>query len=67
MFARVSCVARYLAKANAHLLFGSDTPSNFIYTNPPGLNGRLEMSNDTIDRELIYQRAMRSIQIDGPG
>ncbi len=36
---------RTLADANAHLLFGSDTPSDFVYTNPPGLNGRLEMNN----------------------
>ena len=37
--------ARILAKTDAHLLFGSDTPSDFVYTNPPGLNGRLEMNN----------------------
>lgn len=42
---RATEVTRILAEADAHLLFGSDTPSDFIYTNPPGLNGRLEMNN----------------------
>ena len=42
---RADTVIRTLVAANAHLLFGSDTPSDFVYTNPPGLNGRLEMNN----------------------
>jgi imidazolonepropionase-like amidohydrolase len=33
----------YLAKHNAHLLFGTDTPAVPTYANPPGLNGWLEM------------------------
>ena len=33
----------YLAKQNARLLFGSDTPSAPTYANPPGLNGWIEM------------------------
>jgi imidazolonepropionase-like amidohydrolase len=37
-----NCVA-YLAQHNARLLFGSDTPSDATYANPPGLNGWLEM------------------------
>jgi hypothetical protein len=36
-------VTRYLARNNARLLFGTDTPSAPIYTNPPGLNGFYEM------------------------
>lgn len=36
-------VTRYLARHDARLLFGSDTPSAPIYTNPPGLNGFYEM------------------------
>jgi imidazolonepropionase-like amidohydrolase len=36
-------VTRYLALHNARLLFGTDTPSAPIYTNPPGLNGLYEM------------------------
>jgi imidazolonepropionase-like amidohydrolase len=38
-------VTRVLANADARLLFGSDTPSDLIYTNPPGLNARLEMDH----------------------
>lgn len=33
----------YLARNHARLLFGTDTPSAPIYTNPPGLNGFYEM------------------------
>ncbi len=36
-------VTGYLAQHNARLLFGTDTPSAPIYTNPPGLNGFYEM------------------------
>ena len=36
-------VTGYLAKHNARLLFGTDTPSAPIYSNPPGLNGFYEM------------------------
>ncbi len=36
-------VTAYLARNNARLLFGTDTPSAPIYTNPPGLNGLYEM------------------------
>jgi imidazolonepropionase-like amidohydrolase len=38
-------VTAYLARHNARLLFGTDTPSDSIYTNPPGLNGFYEMRN----------------------
>lgn len=38
-------VTRILAEADARLLFGSDTPSDWIYTNPAGLNGRIEMDH----------------------
>jgi imidazolonepropionase-like amidohydrolase len=36
-------VTGYLARNHARLLFGTDTPSATIYTNPPGLNGYYEM------------------------
>jgi imidazolonepropionase-like amidohydrolase len=36
-------VTTYLARHNARLLFGTDTPSAPVYTNPPGLNGFYEM------------------------
>jgi imidazolonepropionase-like amidohydrolase len=32
-----------MAAHNARLLFGTDTPSAPLYTNPPGLNGWMEM------------------------
>jgi len=36
-------VTGYLARNGGRLLFGTDTPSAPIYTNPPGLNGFYEM------------------------
>lgn len=33
----------YMATHNARLLFATDTPSSPLYTNPPGLNGWMEM------------------------
>ncbi len=38
-----AAVVGYLARNNGRLLFGTDTPSAPIYTNPPGLNGFYEM------------------------
>jgi hypothetical protein len=43
LVARVERATGYLAKKHAHLLFGTDTPSAPIYSNPPGLNGSFEM------------------------
>jgi len=60
---RVSRATRFLAKANAHLLFGSDTPSDFVYTNPPGLNGRLEMNN-WIAAGVSEAKLFRALTID---
>jgi carboxylesterase type B/imidazolonepropionase-like amidohydrolase len=40
---RVKEATRYLAEHGGRLLFGTDTPSAPLYTNPPGLNGWLEM------------------------
>jgi imidazolonepropionase-like amidohydrolase len=42
--ARVTNVTRYMAEHQARLLFGTDTPSSPLYTNPPGLNGWREMT-----------------------
>jgi imidazolonepropionase-like amidohydrolase len=38
-------VVAYLAKKDAHFLFGTDTPSSPTYGNLPGLNGYLEMKD----------------------
>ena len=35
----------YINKNNGFLIFGSDTPSAPIYSNPPGLNGYYEIQN----------------------
>ncbi|MCG8433367.1 MAG: amidohydrolase family protein [Gammaproteobacteria bacterium] len=43
--ARVNNATTYFVKKGGRLLFGSDTPSDPTYANPPGLNGRLEMNN----------------------
>ena len=40
---RVSAVLRYFVDNGGTLLFGSDTPSDPTFANPPGLNGRIEM------------------------
>ena len=34
--ARTANVTHYVAELNARLLFGTDTPSSPLYTNPPG-------------------------------
>jgi imidazolonepropionase-like amidohydrolase len=60
---RASEVTRILAEANAHLLFGSDTPSDMLYTNPPGLNGRQEMNN-WIDAGVSEEKLFRALTID---
>ena len=33
----------YMAAQGGRILFGSDTPSDDVYTNPPGYNGYLEL------------------------
>jgi imidazolonepropionase-like amidohydrolase len=43
IIARVRSSVAYLATHDGRVLFGSDTPSGPIYTNPPGLNGWMEM------------------------
>jgi imidazolonepropionase-like amidohydrolase len=41
---RMANVTRYMAAHKGRLLFGTDTPSSPLYTNPPGLNGWREMN-----------------------
>jgi imidazolonepropionase-like amidohydrolase len=40
---RVKKTFAYIAKNGRKLSFGSDTPSDLTFANPPGLNGRFEM------------------------
>jgi imidazolonepropionase-like amidohydrolase len=42
--ARATATLRLMTAENAKLLFGTDTPSNEGIGNPPGLNGRLELT-----------------------
>ena len=60
---RASEVTSILDKADAHLLFGTDTPSDMIYTNPPGLNGRMEMDN-WITAGISEEKLFRALTID---
>jgi imidazolonepropionase-like amidohydrolase len=60
---RVSAATGYLAQHNARLLFGTDTPSTPTYTNPPGLNGRLEMDN-WIAAGVSEAKLFRALTID---
>ncbi len=41
--ARVTATLDYFVSNGGRLLFGSDTPSDPTFANPPGLNGRIEM------------------------
>jgi imidazolonepropionase-like amidohydrolase len=61
--ARAHEVTRVLFEADARLLFGSDTPSDAIYTNPPGLNGRIEMGH-WIAGGVPPDRLFRALTID---
>lgn len=60
---RAAEVTSILNEADARLLFGSDTPSDRIYTNPPGLNGRLEMDN-WIEAGVSEETLFRALTID---
>jgi imidazolonepropionase-like amidohydrolase len=60
---RAAEVTRVLAAADANLLFGSDTPSDMVYTNPPGLNARLEMNN-WIAAGVSEHKLFRALTID---
>jgi imidazolonepropionase-like amidohydrolase len=59
---RASEVTGILNKADANLLFGTDTPSDMIYTNPPGLNGRMEMNN-WVAAGISEERLFRAMTI----
>jgi imidazolonepropionase-like amidohydrolase len=60
---RATEVTSILAAADARLIFGSDTPSDLIYTNPPGLNGRIEMDH-WIAGGVSLAKLFRALTID---
>ena len=59
----VSQATAVFAKADARLLFGTNTPSWTTYANPAGLNGRLEMNN-WIAAGLSNEKLFRALTID---
>lgn len=60
---RVSHVLQYFAGRDGDLLFGSDTPSDPTYANPPGLNGRFEMSR-WIEAGVTLEQLFRALTVN---
>jgi imidazolonepropionase-like amidohydrolase len=58
-----SAVVTHLARNNGRLLFGTDTPSAPVYTNPPGLNGFYEMHR-WIGAGVSTKQLFRAITIE---
>ena len=61
--ARVSAVLEYFANSGGLLLFGSDTPSDPTFANPPGLNGRIEMDR-WIDAGVTPSQLFNAVTAD---
>ncbi|MBD8527666.1 amidohydrolase family protein [Pseudomarimonas arenosa] len=60
---RLRQVVRYAHERGGRLILGSDTPSSPTYTNPPGLNGLLEM-RWLADAGLSPGEVMRAATLD---
>ena len=61
--ARATATLRMMTAENVKLLFGTDTPSNEGIGNPPGLNGRLELSH-WFDAGVPLSRILRAATLD---
>ena len=61
--ARATATLRIMLAERVKLLFGTDTPSNEGIGNPPGLNGRLEMSH-WADARVPLLRILRAATLD---
>jgi imidazolonepropionase-like amidohydrolase len=61
--ARVTATLRMMLAENVKLLFGTDTPANEGIGNPPGLNGRLEMSH-WAEAGVPLSRMLRAATLD---
>ena len=61
--ARATATLRIMLAERVKLLFGTDTPSNEGIGNPPGLNGRLEMSH-WADAGVPLLRILRAATLD---
>ncbi len=64
--ARTANVTHYLAEHQARLLFGTDTPSSPLYTNPPGLNGWREI-NRLVEAGLTPRQVFRAATLANAG
>lgn len=60
---RAKATLRIMKMENVKLIFGTDTPSNEGIGNPPGLNGRLELSHWS-DAGLPLSKILRAATID---
>jgi imidazolonepropionase-like amidohydrolase len=60
---RASATLRIMSSDGVKLLFGSDTPANEGFGNPPGLNGRLEISR-WAEAGVSPARVLRAATID---
>ena len=61
--ARATATLRIMLAENVKLLFGTDTPANEGIGNPPGLNGRLEMSH-WVEASVPLSRILRAATLD---
>ena len=61
--ARATATLRIMLAENVKLLFGTDTPANEGIGNPPGLNGRLELSH-WADAGVPLSRILRAATLD---
>jgi len=60
---RATATLQVMLADGVHLLFGTDTPSNEGIGNPPGLNGRLEISR-WADAGVPLDRILRAATLD---
>jgi imidazolonepropionase-like amidohydrolase len=61
--ARATATLRMMLTEKVKLLFGTDTPANEGIGNPPGLNGRLELSR-WADADVPLPRILRAATLD---
>jgi imidazolonepropionase-like amidohydrolase len=61
--ARVKAATEYLLAHDGELFFGSDTPSDLTFANPPGLNGRIELGR-WAEAGATPDRILRAATID---
>jgi len=61
--ARATATLRMMLAKNVKLLFGTDTPSNEGFGNPPGLNGRLELAR-WVEANVPLSRILRAATLE---